>query len=196
MLTTVALLVLTQWSYQDLIGDPVPAPGPIEAWKPARPDAHPLHGTPDPPPESRSPAHPSPPPPVPASTDAAEAGDPAAVPPKGPPAVPPPPLLSGGAATRGEVAPPVRSTPQAAGPQGWTPPAPPTTWQQADASGQVWTHADRDHLARWVAERNYFMTLGLPPAPPQPPQYVPFGAAPVYYQMPAYSCGPGGCGFR
>jgi hypothetical protein len=33
--------------------------------------------------------------------------------------------------------------------------APPATlWRLADSTGQVYTHADRDYLMRWVAARN------------------------------------------
>jgi hypothetical protein len=135
----------------------------------------------------------------------------------------------------------VKPGPPAQPPDGWTPPKPnpapnptpapsptpnpdpapsvparPTVWQQADAAGQVWTHGDHDYLARWVAERNYFQSLGAPLGPVQGPQLVPYGAVPVYGQVQApvfgqgpvfgrgllfgrgqaFSCGPGGCGFK
>ncbi len=44
----------------------------------------------------------------------------------------------------------------------WYPPAQPTLWRLADASGQVWEHTNAEWLTRWVASRN--QALKRPPA--------------------------------
>lgn len=94
------------------------------------------------------------------------------------PAPPPPPMVP---------SPPEAETPAPQASKAVPPRAAgPVAYELADVTGVTWSHADPDHLRKWVAERN--RTLQRPPPviyrgvpPPLPP----------FYALPA-SCTPAG----